>query len=292
MPRPLVIAHRGASGYRPENTIEAFELGIAQGADGLEFDLVNTKDQRLIIRHENAVGHTTNIADIDEFSSFRRTGQIDTHVISEWFSEDLTLEQIKSLAAIERLPELRPGSALFDGQYKVPTFSELLSQEFIRNKTLVVELKRGTHTNSLSRPIGEIAAEDILNSNILEKNVDLILESFDYEILMGVKKAMLDRGLQSRYFLALEKTKLKKLNLKHLSEEIHGLAIPLKMLFGSEPWVDSAHKVGLQLWAYTARAEKASTSVEAYYEEIIQTGVDGIFADQPDLLVRVLNDRG
>jgi len=292
MTKPLVIAHRGASGYRPENTIEAFELGISQGADGLEFDLVNTKDQQLIIRHENALGHTTNIADNEEFKSFRRTGQIDNHVISEWFSEDLTLEQVESLAAIERLPDLRPGSALFDGQYKVPTFSELLSQEFIRNKTLVVELKRGTHINALTKPIGELAAIYILNSGCLDRDVDLILESFDYEILMGAKKAMQDRGLQARYFLALEKTKLKKLNLKHLSQEINGLAISLKMLFSSEAWVESVQGVGLQLWAYTARAEKATTSIEAYYEEIIQTGVDGIFADQPDLLRRVLNDRG
>jgi glycerophosphoryl diester phosphodiesterase len=64
------------------------------------------------------------------------------------------------------------------------------------------------------------------------------------------------------------------------------------MLLSSDPWVQTCHELGLKVWVYTARAEKATTTIEAYFEELIQTGVDGIFADQPDLLRRVLTERG
>jgi glycerophosphoryl diester phosphodiesterase len=292
MARPVVISHRGASGYRPENTLEAFQLGISQGADGLEFDLVNTKDQKLIIRHENALSKTTNISSKPEFQHLRRVGEVAGEELSDWFSEDLTLQEVKSLRAIERLPEVRPGSALFDNQFSVPTFSDLLNSEFITGKVLVVELKEGTHLKVLDQTIGALAAQDILNSNIQDLDVKLIIESFSYEILLNAKSQIQNLGLKASYFLALEKTSLEILDLEELASEVVGIAISLDMLFSSDDWVKSAHDAGLLIWVYTARAEKARTSVEAYYEEIIQTGVDGIFADQPDLLIRVLADRG
>jgi glycerophosphoryl diester phosphodiesterase len=77
-----------------------------------------------------------------------------------------------------------------------------------------------------------------------------------------------------------------------LAQEFDGLSIATHMLFSQDAWVESCHELGLEVWVYTARAENATTTIEAYYEELIQTGVDGIFADQPDLLRRVLSERG
>lgn len=286
MNQPLVIAHRGASAYRPENTLEAFELGLSQGADGIEFDLVTSKDEALIIRHENTLSGTTNISKLDIFSSLSRTGNLHGKETTDWFSEDLTLLEIKQLRALERLPDIRPGSAAFDNQFQIPTFNELLEQDFIENKILVVELKSGSHLENLSSSLGELTAEAISTTTT---NCHFVIESFDLEVLLDAKEQL--QGVQVSYLYALEGTSLKHVDLYYLAECFQGLTISLEMLF-EEDWVSACHEAGLSVWAYTARAEEAETSVDEYYEKIIATGVDAIFADHPDLLRRVLADRG
>ena len=289
---PKVIAHRGASGYRPENTLEAFELGLAMKADGIEFDVINTKDEVLIIRHENALSETTDVEEHPELKSLYREGVVEGSTLQDWFSEDLTYEQIKTLRANERLADLRPGSAKFDGQFPIPTLRQVLESEFIQDKILVVELKRGSHLAALSETIGKLTTDDIVTSNVVNKNVTLILESFEEEILLDVKKHLEAAGVTAEYFFAIDSTKMVDCNLEEMASKFDGLSIATHMLLSSDPWVPTCHALGLKVWVYTARAEKATTTIEAYYEELIQTGVDGIFADQPDLLRRVLDERG
>jgi len=286
MNSPLVIAHRGASAYRPENTLEAFELGINQGADGIEFDLVTSKDQQLIIRHENTLSETTNVKEVAAFNSLKRDGLVHGQSVTDWFVEDFTLPEIKQLKAIERLAELRPGSAKYDHQFDIPTFSELLAQSFIAEKLLVIELKSGTHLQHLNRTIGALTAEAIHSARV---NPKYVIESFDLEVLLDAKEQL--AGVEAQYLYALEETSLEHVDLYYLAENFDGLTISLQMLF-AEDWVASCHEVGLQVWAYTARAEEAETSIDEYYERIIETGVDAIFADHPDLIRRVLSDRG
>ena len=286
MKSPLVIAHRGASAYRPENTLEAFELGINQGADGIEFDLVTSKDQQLIIRHENTLSETTNVKEVEAFQLLKREGLVHGQSVTDWFAEDFTLPEIKQLKAIERLAELRPGSAKYDNQFNIPTFSELLAQEFITEQLLVIELKSGTHLQHITKTIGALTADAIHSAKAQCKYV---IESFDLEVLLDAKEKL--AGLEAQYLYALEETSLEHVDLYYLAENFDGLTISLQMLF-AENWVASCHQVGLQVWAYTARAEEAETSIEEYYEKIISTGVDAIFADHPDLLRRVLSDRG
>ena len=120
--RPLVIAHRGASGYRPEHTLESYRLAITQGADFIEPDLVATRDGALICRHENALAvlnanGTVNTSDTStdvytrsEFASRLTTKRVDGRGTRGWFSEDFTLAEIKTLRAIERIPALRPAN--------------------------------------------------------------------------------------------------------------------------------------------------------------------------------------
>lgn len=289
---PLVIAHRGASGYRPENTLAAFELGINQGADGIEFDVVNTKDSKLIIRHENLLSQTTNIRDLEAFAGLERAGNLGEEMHSDWYSEDLTLEEIKSLRAIERVPDLRPGSSKFDGQFEIPTLSEVLDCEFLNNKITVIEIKSGSHLAALNESIGTLTAQAILSSSAKSHNIHLYVESFDQDLLLESKEALLKANIEAKYFLALDSTKIADVDLSSLAMEFDGLSIATHMLLSQERWVESCHALGLQVWVYTARAENATTTIEAYYEELIQTGVDAIFADQPDLLRRVLSERG
>ena len=288
----LVFAHRGASGYRPENTIEAFALGIEQGADGIEFDIVSTKDSQLIIRHENVLSQTTNISDVVEFQDLRRDGTVDGASHSDWFSEDLNLEEVKRVRAIERMPDIRPGSAKFDGQFTVPTLLEVLESEFLNNKIAVLEFKGGTHLEKFQGSVTEFAAQQVLDSKAVERGVKLYVESFDSELILDAKQVFTQAGIPAQYFLAIDSTKMVDCDLEFLAKNFDGLSIATHMLLSADTWVDSCHSLGLDVWVYTARAEKATTTIEAYYEELIQTGVDGIFADQPDLLRRVLTERG
>jgi len=136
---PIVIAHRGASGERPEHTIAAYRLAIAQGADFIEPDLVLTKDGILVARHENEISETTDVADRPEFADRKATKTIDGREVTGWFTEDFTLAELKTLRARERLPKLR--STDYDGQFDIPTFEEILA--------LLAEVNRGR-----DKPVG------------------------------------------------------------------------------------------------------------------------------------------
>lgn len=126
MAKPILIAHRGASGYRPEHTLESYSLAIEQGCDFIEPDLVLTKDGHLICRHENDISETTNIAEKSEFAGRKTTKIIDGETHNGWFSEDFTLAEIKTLRCKERLPQIRPQNTKYDGKYEIPTFAEVL----------------------------------------------------------------------------------------------------------------------------------------------------------------------
>ncbi|GEL95522.1 glycerophosphodiester phosphodiesterase [Cellulomonas composti] len=121
-----VIAHRGASGYRPEHTLASYELAVAQGADYLETDVVPTRDGVLVVRHENEIGDTTDVAAHPEFADRRTTRTIDGRAVTGWFTEDFTLAELRTLRAVERLPRLRPAGAVHDGRYGIPTLDEVL----------------------------------------------------------------------------------------------------------------------------------------------------------------------
>ena len=123
---PMVIAHRGASGERPEHTRAAYDLAIDQGTDVIEPDLVMSRDGVLVVRHENEISETTDVANRAEFADRRTTRTIEGTAITGWFTEDFTLAELKTLRARERLPQLRPGNAAFDGIELILTFEEVI----------------------------------------------------------------------------------------------------------------------------------------------------------------------
>ena len=117
--KPILIAHRGASGYLPEHTLAAYMIAIEQGADFIEPDLVSTADGVLIACHENEMGGTTDVASHPEFAARRTVRHIDGEPVTGWFAEDFTLAEIKTLRARERLPGIRPHNARFDGLFEL-----------------------------------------------------------------------------------------------------------------------------------------------------------------------------
>ena len=127
MSTPIVIGHRGASGYLPEHTLASYFLAMQHGVDFIEPDLVMTKDGVLIARHENEIGGTTDVAAHSEFAGRRTRRRIDGTEVEGWFTEDFTLRELKTLRARERIPEIRPANARFDGQFEIPTLEEILA---------------------------------------------------------------------------------------------------------------------------------------------------------------------
>ena len=142
--RPIVIAHRGASAYRPEHTLAGYQLAIEQGADYIEPDLVITKDHVLVCRHENEISQTTNVADHAEFADRRKARTVDGVEALGWWVEDFTLAELKTLRCRERIPQLRPGNTQYDGQFEIPTFAEVIALARQHSKGVYPELKHPT----------------------------------------------------------------------------------------------------------------------------------------------------
>ena len=168
---PLVLGHRGASGYLPEHTLAAYELAARQGADHLELDLVPTRDGVLVARHENDIWGTTDVADHPELAARRRRAVVDGKEVDGVFTEDLTLEELRTVRARERLPALR--GTEHDGEWPVPTFAEIielrarLSDELGRRIGLYVELKHPTHLAAAGLPLEERLLADLEAGGLL-----------------------------------------------------------------------------------------------------------------------------
>jgi glycerophosphoryl diester phosphodiesterase len=182
---PIVIAHRGASGYRPEHTLASYELAIEQGADFIEPDVVSTKDGALVARHENEISGTTDVAKRPEFAGRRTTKTVDGKQETGWFVENFTLAELKTLRARERLPELRPESAKFDGKFEVPTLQEIIdlarrkSAEKRRLIGIYPETKHPTYHQALGLPL-ERKLVDLLKANgYVGREAPVFLQSFE-----------------------------------------------------------------------------------------------------------------
>ncbi|HEX5861753.1 MAG TPA: glycerophosphodiester phosphodiesterase [Nocardioides sp.] len=158
---PIVIGHRGASGYRPEHTLAAYELAIRLGADYVEPDLVSTRDGVLVARHENEISGTTDVAEHPEFTDRRTTKVIDGRPVTGWFTEDFTLTELKTLRATERLPEVRPDNTRYGGRFEVPTLDEVLAlvhheeQRTGRRIGVYPETKHPSYFDGIGLPLEE-----------------------------------------------------------------------------------------------------------------------------------------
>ena len=300
--KPLVFGHRGASGYRPENTIEAFELAIEQGSDGVECDLVPTKDGELIVRHENWLNGTTNVGAISKFQGTQSTGYSDGLTETGWFSEDYNLEELAELRAIERVPETRPGSAKFDGKFLVPTIDDLLACSFMDGKTLVIEIKHGMHFLENGINMATILASKLASSDWNERGISIIVETFDEQMLEHLKDAC---GPGKKYVFLTERDRLPKGSsrmsneyLKSLASRFDGISVDLALALDMDSsgnhtidngLIDEAKAAGLMIFGWTLRAEDATASVDEYFGRVAESGLDGIFVDQPDLLRQIVD---
>ena len=277
-----VFGHRGASGYRPENTLEAFKLAFEMGAEAIECDLVPTKDGELIIRHDNYLSTTTDVASRPEFAHLKREGVVGYQETREdWFCEDFTLAELKQLRAVERVPEQRPGSAKFDGQFELPTLDELLAADFVLGKHLILEVKHGAYFAARGFPVSAILARKLRESNWKERGITLTLESFDFKVLEQMQRVCGDIG----DYVFLVDTWGQPM-FDETAKIFDGISFNYVLVMNSD-WVEQAKARGLKVFIWTAKAEEAEASIEQYYSQFVLSGADGVFADQPDLLIEV-----
>jgi glycerophosphoryl diester phosphodiesterase len=186
---PAVVAHRGASGYRPEHTLGAYRLAIRMGVDDIEVDLVSTRDGVLVARHEGELSATTDVADHPELADRRTTRWVDGVEREGWFTEDLTVAELKRLAARERHPELRPGSAAHDRTEGVATFNEVLAMVHAesvragRTVGVMAELKHAAHHDTLGLPLDRPLLADLRRYGLDHPRSRVTVMSFEPTVL-------------------------------------------------------------------------------------------------------------
>ena len=285
-----VFGHRGASGYLPENTLEAFQLAFELGADAIEFDLVPTSDNQLVIRHEPELSSTTNIKALSQFQSKQTDLEIDGEQMSGWFSHHLTSREFLELRAVERYPN-REKSASHDGKYMIPVLGDLLAAPEFFGKKLIIELKHPDYFLESGFDLVQMLKMELEIAEIdPDASHEYVVESFDWRGLVRAKESIGDRA--KYVFLAEPKTTPEDIDLliEAVGDNFDGLSLALPQFFREfdEESIELNDVLGkikdkdLLAYTYTARIEH-SVDVERDFKLLANAGFDGVFADQPDV---------
>jgi glycerophosphoryl diester phosphodiesterase len=314
-PHPLVIAHRGASGHRAEHSREAYLVGLGQGADAVEPDLVPTRDGHLVIRHENEISGTTDVAERPEFADRRTTKTVDGQQQTGWFTEDFEWAELRTLRLKERLPELRPlndARPKGGGMLRLEDLLDLL-EAADRPVRLVAEIKHAANFAALGFPMHELFLErmgarlrGLVTVESFEQTVlrELRGSGFDGRTVFLAEKAGAPADLVARDGSAARTyaDHLTDAGLAELAREEHGVSVDKALLLtakGTTDLVDRAHAAGLETFTWTLRPENAFLAKRhrgpggraehgdwrAEFREILALGLDGVFADHPDLAI-------
>ena len=292
------------------------------GVDAVEPDVVATKDGVLIVRHENEISGTTDVAEHSEFADRKTTKRVDGQALTGWFTEDFTWDELSTLRSRERLPEVRLSSATFDGSQAILRLTDVLdivragSVEHGREIGVVLEVKHATYFASIGLDLAPLIERDLRAAGWADGELPLIIECFESTIL-GELRA---RGISASYIYLIEasgrpydllvaqgkhaltyKATVTPQGLDGLVGQVDGISVNKRMLLAAgNSIVADAHARGLKVFTWTVRPENAFLSAEfrgaggksAYgdYEAewgvIARTGVDGVFVDHPDLGVR------
>ncbi|MDN3294739.1 glycerophosphodiester phosphodiesterase family protein [Streptomyces ficellus] len=308
-PRPLVIGHRGAAGWRPEHTAASYAFAVETGADWIEPDLVPTRDHHLVVRHENEISGTTDVARRPEFAGRRTTKTVDGRALTGWFTEDFTLAELKTLWAVERLPLVRDRNTVFDGRQRVLTFREVvalarrLSRRHGRTVTVFPETKHPTYFRSIGLPLEPVLADAIRRDRLGPR--ECVVQSFEPSSLLR----MADERLGVPLWQALgtrggpyghEMTyadMTTPAGLRAIAAYAQWIGPDKSSLVPPSTLLADAHAAGLKVGAYTFRAENRYLPAElrrgsdpngfgdafAEYARHFEQGVDAVVTDFPDL---------
>lgn len=296
-----MIAHRGASGLRPEHTIEAYKLAIEQGADCIEPDLVFTKDKVLVSRHDTWLSTTTNIADHPEFASRKRKGaDEEAQGREDWWVADFTLAELKTLRAKQ---SFRGRSAEFDGQFQIPTFVEVLElatkSRTKAGKPVCVypEAKSPAYHAGLGMDMAAPILADLRKFNLDRKGAPAFIQSFEPPFVKQIA-AMTEVNV---VMLVGDKAALDAALRTEGAPYWDGLGASIGVLFNadgsSSGVVEAAHAKGIAVHPWTFRDDAPmrappfnGESAEASMKRTLKLGIDGYFTDFPATGRRVVDE--
>lgn len=316
---PLVIGHRGAPGYRPEHSRSSYELALAMGVDAVEPDIVATRDGVLVLRHENEISGTTDVADHPEFADRRTTKTIDGVSLTGWFTEDFTWDELATLRSRERLPKIRRSSATFDDTQPILRLPDLLdlvrrgSEEHGREIGVVLEVKHATYFECIGLDLVPLIERDLRAARWADGELPLYIEAFESSVLTRLRAT----GISASFVYLIEASgkpfdmvaslgraapdyaeAVTPAGLDRLRGEVDGISVNKRMLLASgNTIVADAHERGLKVFTWTCRPENTFLSApyrtgggkaafgdyESEWRVIADTGVDGVFVDHPDL---------
>lgn len=309
---PLIVAHRGASGYRPEHTLASYELAIKMGADYIEPDLVMTKDGVLMARHENEISGTTDAA--VKFPDRKTTKKVDGKEITGWFIEDFTLKEVKTLRAKERL-EFRDHT--YDGKFEVPTLKEILDLVSKQKRVVgvYIETKHPSYFQSIKLPLEEALLKELKAHGLDKVGSEVFIQSFELDNLKKIKAAapvyrliyLLDDPeiVPGDNMVSGDKRTYKDMlsaeSLKEIAKTAYGIGpykryiVPADKDGKSLPatkLISEAHALGLKVHPYTFRSDgdyllkEYKGNPESEYLQFFELGVDGLFSDFADHAVK------
>ncbi|MGK5693624.1 glycerophosphodiester phosphodiesterase family protein [Streptomyces sp. URMC 128] len=306
---PVVIGHRGAAGWRPEHTAASYTHAVQTGADWIEPDLVPTKDHVLVVRHENEISQTTDVARRPEFAGRRTTKTVDGRSVTGWFTEDFTLAELKTLRAVERLPQVRNRNTVFDGREEVMTFQEVvalarrLSRAHGRTIAVFPETKHPTYFRSVGLPLEPKLAAAIRRARLGPR--ECVVQSFEPTSLqrmagLGVPlwQALGTTGGPYDLPTTTYRDMMTPDGLADIAQYADWIGPDKSSLVGTSLLAD-AHAAGLRVGPYTFRAENQFLPAEfrrgtgssdfgdafAEYALYYRMGVDAVVTDFPDLAV-------
>nr|WP_281820973.1 glycerophosphodiester phosphodiesterase [Sphingobium sp. BS19] len=312
---PIIIAHRGASGERPEHTLAGYERAIDQGADFIEPDLVLTKDGVLVVRHENEIGGTTDVASHPEFADRKATKTIDGEQITGWFTEDFTLAELRTLRARERLLEVRTANRRFDGLYQVPTFEEVLklidakNAETRRRIGVYPETKHPSYFASIGLPHEAKLLALLDRYGYTSPDDPVFIQSFEVDNLKALRAKtrlrlvqLVDaQGSPADHPETSYADMLTSEGMKQIARYANAIGANGTLIVAPDGrdtgFVARAHDAGIQVHMWTLRAENmflppalrlgddpaAHGNFAAAVRALVATGVDGFFTDFPGL---------
>ena len=316
VPTPAVVAHRGASGHRPEHTLDAYRTAIRMGVDDIELDLVATRDGVLVARHDLELSATTDVADRPGLAHLCRTRVVDGLEQHGWFVQDLTLPELKTLAARERMPGTRPGNTAYDGAEGVPTLTEVLAMvgaESVRRGRPVgvaLELKHAAHHDAVGLPLDVPLLRELTRQGLDHPWARVALMSFEAPVLQRLAERtrlpvvqLLDRG----HAVTPDE-------LDRIDEYADGLGAHRSLVLPRDrdgaigapsSLVRDAHRRGLTVHAWTVRAENrflptnlrrgsapdAPGDMAGEVRALLAAGVDGVITDHPEEALSVVRER-
>lgn len=285
MVRPLIIGHRGASGYRPEHTAAAYRLAFAQGADAVEPDIVATRDGVLVVRHENEISGTTDVAERPEFAPRRTTKTIDGQRLTGWFTEDFTWAELQTLRSRERVPRMRPGNTRFDGIEPMLRLLDVLAlideaeRSGVGRVDAVIEVKHAQYFLEAGLDLGALLLGELAEAGWADRGERIVIESFE----LGVLDRLREAGAPGRFVFLTETAGAPAdevarfgaeatpwswyrtdAGLDSLVGRVHGISVAKADLLeldsrgratGPNDLVERAHARGLEVFTWTLRPE-------------------------------------